>query len=64
MEVISFVPRWYIKTITLKNAASSEMTNSQRDLLFKRAFPKMKTLNFISYIVDNSVCDHLLPYVK
>ena len=25
---------------------------------------KMKTLNFIFYIVNNIVCDHLLPYLK
>ena len=40
------------------------MTNFQRDLFFKRAFLKMKTLNFISYIVDNSVFDNLLTYLK
>ena len=33
----------YIKTISLKNGASSEMANLQRDLFFKRAFLKMKT---------------------
>ena len=40
------------------------MTNFQRDLFFERAFLKMKTLNFVSYIVKNSVCDYLLPYLK
>ena len=40
------------------------MTNYQRDLFFKRAFLKMKAVNFIFYIVNNSVCDHLLPYLK
>ena len=40
------------------------MANFQRDLFFKRAFPKMKTLSFISFIVDNNVFDHLLPYLK
>ena len=40
------------------------MTNFQRDLFFKRAFLKMKTLNFIFYTVDSSVFDHLLPYLK
>ena len=54
----------YIKAITLKNDASREMNNFQRDLFFKRAFLKMETLNFISYIVENSVCDHLPPCLK
>ena len=40
------------------------MTNFQRVLFFKRAFLKTKTHNFISYIVDNSVFDHLPPYLK
>ena len=51
----------YIKTITLKNDASIKMTHFQRDLFFKRAILKMMT---ISYIVGNSVCDLLLPYLK
>ena len=50
----------YIKKISLL----AKLANSQSNLFFKRAFPKMKTLNFISYIVDNSVFDHLLPYLK
>ena len=54
----------YIKTIKLKNYTSGEMANFQRNLFFKRAFLKMKTLNFISCIVDNSACDHLLLYLK
>ena len=54
----------YVKTITLKNDSPSKMTNFQRDLFFKRAFLKMKALNFISYIVDNIVCDLLIPYLK
>ena len=54
----------YIKAITLKNDASREMNNFQRDLFFKRAFLKMETLNFIFYIVENSVCDHLPPCLK
>ena len=40
------------------------MTNFQRVLFFKKAFLKTKTHNFISYIVDNSVFDHLPPYLK
>ena len=64
MEVISLSMILYIKSITLKNDASSEMTNFQRDLFSKRAFLKMRILNFVSYIVDDSVCDHLLIYLK
>ena len=64
MEVISLSLILYIKSITLKSDASSEMTNFQRNLFSKIAFLKMKALIFISYIVDNSVCDYLLIYLK
>ena len=40
------------------------MTNFQRDLFSERAFLKLMALNFVSYIVKNSVCDYLLPYLK
>ena len=52
----------YIKIITLENGASSEMTNFQRDLVFKRAFLK-RTTQILFPIVVNSVYDHLLPYL-
>ena len=55
----------YEKTVTLKNDAPSEIANFQRKgAIFKRAFMKMKILNFIFYIIDHSTCDQLLPYLK
>ena len=55
----------YIKAVTLKTDASSKITNFQRDLFLKSIpFLKMKTLNFVFYIIDDGVCDQLLPYLK
>ena len=52
----------YIKTIALKNDASSKMINFQRALFFKRAFLKMKTFNLfpiLSIIVFVIIYSHI-----
>ena len=51
----------YIKTGALKNDASSEITKFQGDIFFKEHSWKRR---MIFYIIDHSVCDQLLPYLK
>ena len=50
----------------MTNDISSEITDLQKDLFVKTHSWRLKTkiLCFISYIIDYSVCDQFLAYLK
>ena len=54
-----------LKLLTVSASyVSSEITNFQKDLFLMSILEVEDSLYFTLYIIDHSVCDQLLPYLK